>query len=64
MSRPPRCPLCGRRKSVERVGELFKCPCSDAFFDSAPNEGGDHFDDPTKRIERLERRRQRRPRHV
>lgn len=52
-----RCPWCGRRKSVVAEGETFYCTACSRRFDSDPNEGGDYFSDPSKRLERSEEKR-------
>lgn len=50
-----KCPFCGRKKAVVRhnAHEFF---CTGCFrhFDDDPDEGGDYFDDPAKRLERAE----------
>jgi ribosomal protein L37AE/L43A len=57
-NKPPACPGCGRRKSVVRAGDLFKCTKCGALFDDDPDEGGDYSDrNPAARIDRMERRR-------
>jgi ribosomal protein L37AE/L43A len=47
-----KCPRCGRYGSVLRIVDFFHCTACDAEFDDLPDEGGDYFTDPTKRIER------------
>lgn len=49
-----RCPWCGRRKSVHDEGETFYCTACSRRFDSDPNEGGDYYADPSKRLEQSE----------
>lgn len=50
-SKHPRCPLCGG-KSQEAKGGGFQCtaPLCGGFFDSKPNEGGDVWADPSRRM--------------
>ncbi|MEN0109232.1 MAG: hypothetical protein AAF805_00770 [Planctomycetota bacterium] len=59
----PKCLRCGRRKSVQRVGEhLLHCTKCGCRFDDDPAEGGDYGDRPDLRMERDERSRARRQR--
>jgi rubredoxin len=54
----PKCIGCGRIKSVQVVGEFFKCSACGVLFDSDPNEGSDHSDrNPAARLEREDRAR-------
>lgn len=57
MSKPPRCPHCGK-KSEHARGGLFRCLSCGGLHDGDPNEGKD-FDDrnPAARIEREEKAR-------
>lgn len=55
----PKCIVCGRRKSVQRIADTFKCTACGAMFDGDPDEGGDYHSDPARRLERREERRQR-----
>lgn len=43
------CPKCGRKQSYRTADALYFC-CGRQFDDS-PDEGGDYFSDPTKRLE-------------
>ena len=58
-----RCPLCGSRRVVELSPHMLvhhDCPKHggrDVYFDDEPDEGGDYSTDPTRRAERLERKR-------
>ena len=57
----PACIKCNRRKSVQAVGEFFKCSACGALFDSEPDEGSDYSDrNPAARLEREDRARERR----
>jgi ribosomal protein L37AE/L43A len=56
----PPCPRCGRKKTVPHDGDCWYCPGCQSVFDNDPDEGGDYFQDPTKRIQRQEERRGRR----
>lgn len=57
----PKCIGCGRRKSVQPVGEFFKCSACGALFDADPDEGGDYSDrNPAARLDREDRARERR----
>lgn len=53
----PPCPRCNRRQSVVAQGELFWCTNCRGLFDDQPDEGGSHYDDPSKRLEKQEARR-------
>lgn len=55
-----RCPFCNHRKSVKQKADLYFCTKCFRQFDDDPEEGGDYFADPTKRLERQEN--QRKPR--
>lgn len=62
----PKCinPNCGRRKTVRVVaadkgGSEYFCSHCGTHFDDNPNEGGDVYADPSKRMERAEARRDR-----
>lgn len=65
MPKPPTadCPMCGRScKAVGLTGTQFYCVTCAGLFDDAPDEGGTHSDrNPAARIEREERKQQRRP---
>lgn len=53
----PTCPQCGHRhrNEVSQPEErLWYCHRCRMMFDDTPDEGGDFFTDPTKRIERIE----------
>ena len=55
----PACPKCRDTVRIRSLsGGLFYCPACDAQFDKTPNEGGDYYTDPVKRIEREERLRE------
>ena len=61
MNSKPKCPRCGRRKSVRPVGDLLHCGKCSIHFDDDPDEGGSYSDrNPAARMERAERSRQRR----
>jgi len=49
------CPWCGTAVKVYVVPLGFQCLNCGRIFDGDPSEGGSHYDDPTKRIEREER---------
>lgn len=50
------CPLCRTVANVRRLsGGLFYCTRCKNQFDDDPDEGGTHYYDPTKWIEREER---------
>ncbi len=52
MSVLPDCPRCGSNLMVYADGDHnLWCTSCKAAFDDNPTEGGDHFNDPTKRIE-------------
>jgi hypothetical protein len=50
----PPCPRCGRKgQPANPEGSLFRCGQCGAFYDSAPDEGGDWSDrNPAARLER------------
>lgn len=47
-----KCPVCGKR-----LNSAMTCTNCRTMYDSDPDEGGDYYRDPTKRIEVMERRR-------
>lgn len=51
--KPPRCPRCDG-KGIPTPGGLFKCSKCGGLYDDDFSEGGDYYDDPTKRIEKQE----------
>lgn len=55
-----RCPFCHRKKSVIHNLDTLFCTKCFRHFDDDPDEGGDYCDDPTKRIEWMERKMERR----
>lgn len=55
----PKCVGCGRRKSVRRVSDFYRCTMCGVWFDGDPDEGGDYHADPSKRMEKQEERRRR-----
>lgn len=54
----PPCPRCGTAKHVTTNGHgdglLFVCNQCRGLFDQDPDEGGSHYSDPSKRMEREE----------
>jgi tRNA(Ile2) C34 agmatinyltransferase TiaS len=46
----PKCPACGRKTTPQPDG-LFACPGC-LYITDDPDEGGDYYNDPTKRIEK------------
>ena len=48
----PRCIQCGSRKAVEKLVDTYHCTRCGAWFDDDPDEGGDFWADPSKRMER------------
>lgn len=66
MKKPPlpKCPLCSSSSQVARVGvagDQFICRRAGCgLFDDDPDEGGDYFENPSRRIELQETRRERR----
>lgn len=56
MARPP-CPVCKNNDHVEPNGlDGYVCCKCKGLFDNEPDEGGDYFTDPAKRLERSENR--------
>lgn len=49
------CPKCGRKQERKGTDALYWCPNCRMQFDDDPDEGGSHWNDPTKRIEKQER---------
>lgn len=59
----PPCPVCRTPKNVQALaGGEFVCKQCRGLFDDRPNEGGDYFENPAKRLERSETRSVRRGR--
>lgn len=54
------CPRCGRKQPRQGVDAIYYCPNCRGQFDDDPDEGGSHYNDPTKRVEKQEGRRPRR----
>lgn len=53
----PPCPVCRTaRHVVSHDGDGFFCGKCRGMFDADPDEGGDYFSDPSKRLERSEER--------
>ena len=60
----PQCPWCGRRNQIYPHGEReYWCRRCNRVFDDDPDEGGDYYSDPSRRMERREELR-RRPRYL
>ena len=56
-----RCPRCGTNKHVQVTGyNLYHCHQCHGTFDNDPDEGGDYGNNPSRRLEREEERRERR----
>lgn len=57
MAKPKKkkCPFCRSTNIYHQKDGNFWCRFCKATFDSQPNEGGSHYNDPTKRLERQER---------
>jgi hypothetical protein len=56
----PSCIKCGRRRGVIALANGFKCGGCGALFDSDPDEGGTHGNNPAARMMREENLRDRR----
>jgi len=54
-----RCPFCRSKKVAEHGHRTYVCARCNAWFDDDPDEGGDYFSDPTKRMTVRERQEQR-----
>lgn len=52
-----RCPRCYEPQPRRLPSAIYRCPNCGGQFDDDPDEGGDYFDDPAKRLEREEARR-------
>ncbi len=48
------CPACGEKQESRGPDAEYRCPSCGGLFDSDPDEGGSHLDDPSKRLERQE----------
>lgn len=60
----PTCPLCGSTKAAKAGKGRYKCNRCGGLFDDDPDEGGDyHQRNPSARLEREERERDRRRKH-
>ena len=46
------CPKCGRRQPFTHDDAEYYCPTCGMSFDNDPDEGGDYFNDPTKRLDK------------
>jgi hypothetical protein len=56
----PPCPQCHTNKYANaHDGDQFYCGKCGGIYDADPDEGGDYFRDPSKRMEAEERRRDR-----
>jgi ribosomal protein L37AE/L43A len=53
------CPKCKRTQPQRQKDSIYWCGNCRAQFDGDPDEGGDYFSDPTKRMEVRERRKSR-----
>lgn len=58
----PACPRCQNRsqRSILQIADTYKCGRCGAMYDNDPDEGGTHYSDPSKRLERAEDERARR----
>jgi hypothetical protein len=57
----PPCPVCKTSLHVNKIGltgETFHCGRCGGLFDPSPDEGGDFFSDPSKRLELQDEREQ------
>jgi tRNA(Ile2) C34 agmatinyltransferase TiaS len=53
----PPCPVCKTNKRVEANGRNeYVCLKCGGHFDNDPDEGGTHYSDPSKRMEKQEQR--------
>lgn len=56
------CPKCGRKQPHMGPAALYYCKFCSGYFDDDPDEGGDYSNNPTRRLEQQEKRREpRRP---
>lgn len=49
-----RCPKCNRKQPRHTSDSIYFCEVCKCQFDDSPDEGGDFFSDPSKRLERQE----------
>lgn len=48
----PKCPACGHRGKPQGVTkEVFWCDYCGGLYDNEPEEGGDFYTDPSRRLE-------------
>lgn len=54
-AKPP-CPGCGNKsqRSILQIADTLKCGRCGALYDFDPDEGGSHYSDPAKRLEKYE----------
>lgn len=51
----PKCRRCDTRQHVQQIGpKLYECGNCGGRMDDNPNEGGDYFADPSKRMRKAE----------
>lgn len=60
MTQKQRCPVCKSKKFTARSDGLFLCTGCGKLYDGDPNEGGDYFADPSKRMREAEKRKPKR----
>ena len=55
------CPRCGKA-TTPHDRDMWWCEACRALWDNDPDEGGDYSSDPSRRLERQEEQRAKRPR--
>ena len=51
------CPGCNRSQPKRSASAIYWCEHCRCQFDDEPDEGGSHFSDPSKRLERADEQR-------
>jgi ribosomal protein L37AE/L43A len=53
------CPRCGKPQPRRGPDAIYRCEKCGALHDGDPDEGGSHYNDPSKRLENQEQRKRR-----
>jgi ribosomal protein L37AE/L43A len=56
MGQQVKCPGCGRSQPMRGRDAIYYCEDCKCQFDDDPDEGGDYFADPAKRLDKQEAR--------
>lgn len=52
------CPMCGRKQPHMGAEAMYYCKPCGCYFDDDPDEGGTYSNNPSRRLEQEERRRE------